>query len=150
MHESGVSQGGGGTPLKRPGFAFSAASFTLGALPNRPGGPMRAVFRLLSALGVLTFSGAALVAQQPGITRQGFWGAISFGYGHSSLTSSNFDFADSAQGGGVALDVKLGGTLDRKSTRLNSSHLVISYAVFCLKKKKKKEELMRNAAATPS
>src|SRR5256885_5341981 len=28
------------------------------------------------------------------------------------------------------------GTPDRKSTRLNSSHLVISYAVFCLKKKK--------------
>src|ERR1022692_4315507 len=28
------------------------------------------------------------------------------------------------------------GFLDRKSTRLNSSHLVISYAVFCLKKKK--------------
>src|SRR5256885_12067654 len=27
---------------------------------------------------------------------------------------------------------------DRKSTRLNSSHLVISYAVFCLKKKKEK------------
>ena len=27
---------------------------------------------------------------------------------------------------------------DRKSTRLNSSHVVISYAVFCLKKKKKK------------
>src|SRR2546430_16308175 len=29
--------------------------------------------------------------------------------------------------------------LDRKSTRLNSSHSQISYAVFCLKKKKKKE-----------
>src|SRR3989454_2800161 len=29
---------------------------------------------------------------------------------------------------------------DRKSTRLNSSHLVISYAVFCLKKKKKKQQ----------
>src|SRR2546426_7795845 len=29
------------------------------------------------------------------------------------------------------------GGRDRKSTRLNSSHLVISYAVFCLKKKKK-------------
>src|SRR5258708_24216753 len=28
---------------------------------------------------------------------------------------------------------------DRKSTRLNSSHQIISYAVFCLKKKKKKE-----------
>src|SRR5258708_25404593 len=30
------------------------------------------------------------------------------------------------------------GELDRKSTRLNSSHQIISYAVFCLKKKKKK------------
>src|SRR5438034_9775319 len=29
---------------------------------------------------------------------------------------------------------------DRKSTRLNSSHTVISYAVFCLKKKKKKNK----------
>src|SRR5437588_5006909 len=29
---------------------------------------------------------------------------------------------------------------DRKSTRLNSSHTVISYAVFCLKKKKEKNE----------
>src|SRR5256885_3610440 len=33
--------------------------------------------------------------------------------------------------------VRLRHVLDRKSTRLNSSHLVISYAVFCLKKKKK-------------
>src|SRR5690349_22558414 len=30
---------------------------------------------------------------------------------------------------------------DRKSTRLNSSHVEISYAVFCLKKKKKKKEV---------
>src|SRR5437660_5105896 len=30
---------------------------------------------------------------------------------------------------------------DRKSTRLNSSHVAISYAVFCLKKKKKKTEI---------
>src|SRR2546426_9800761 len=30
---------------------------------------------------------------------------------------------------------------DRKSTRLNSSHLVISYAVFCLKKKKNKNAI---------
>src|SRR5205807_1782168 len=39
----------------------------------------------------------------------------------------------------LILDAKTGETLyqqDRKSTRLNSSHLVISYAVFCLKKKK--------------
>src|SRR5699024_12642212 len=32
---------------------------------------------------------------------------------------------------------------DRKSTRLNSSHVSISYAVFCLKKKKKKKTLQR-------
>src|SRR5438034_2583741 len=33
---------------------------------------------------------------------------------------------------------------DRKSTRLNSSHTVISYAVFCLKKKKKKKKVKRS------
>src|SRR5256885_13139107 len=33
---------------------------------------------------------------------------------------------------------------DRKSTRLNSSHLVISYAVFCLKKKKNKSPQLRS------
>src|SRR5690554_611889 len=32
-------------------------------------------------------------------------------------------------------------TIDRKSTRLNSSHVRISYAVFCLKKKKKKKSI---------
>ena len=30
--------------------------------------------------------------------------------------------------------------VDRKSTRLNSSHQIISYAVFCLKKKKQKKK----------
>src|SRR2546426_9235915 len=34
--------------------------------------------------------------------------------------------------------------LDRKSTRLNSSHLVISYAVFCLKKKKHPENSLQS------
>src|SRR5256885_12270327 len=36
---------------------------------------------------------------------------------------------------GALLRYSLAGLQDRKSTRLNSSHLVISYAVFCLKKK---------------
>src|ERR1022692_3819260 len=35
---------------------------------------------------------------------------------------------------------------DRKSTRLNSSHLVISYAVFCLKKKKNQRHDITRAA----
>src|SRR2546430_11470937 len=38
-------------------------------------------------------------------------------------------------GEGIGLDVDFG---DRKSTRLNSSHSQISYAVFCLKKKKQR------------
>src|SRR5690625_6769099 len=33
---------------------------------------------------------------------------------------------------------------DRKSTRLNSSHVAISYAVFCLKKKKEKKNRQKN------
>src|SRR5256885_6119034 len=39
---------------------------------------------------------------------------------------------------------------DRKSTRLNSSHLVISYAVFCLKKKKKQRTFARSHASSHS
>src|SRR5437660_12925489 len=39
------------------------------------------------------------------------------------------------EAGGCPVDHQL----DRKSTRLNSSHVAISYAVFCLKKKKKEE-----------
>src|SRR5689334_23601119 len=41
-------------------------------------------------------------------------------------------------GGRLALPAFHGAVQDRKSTRLNSSHSSISYAVFCLKKKKKK------------
>src|SRR5438067_5960165 len=38
------------------------------------------------------------------------------------------------------------GAVDRKSTRLNSSHVSISYAVFCLKKKKKKQTPITQAS----
>src|SRR5256885_5370573 len=55
--------------------------------------------------------------------------------------SKNFDLAKRNPGGHIDIPrMKEGGmnAIDRKSTRLNSSHLVISYAVFCLKKKKNK------------
>src|SRR5438477_7848878 len=39
---------------------------------------------------------------------------------------------------------------DRKSTRLNSSHMSISYAVFCLKKKKKKQHTKDSARKYPT
>src|SRR3989454_4734811 len=47
----------------------------------------------------------------------------------------------------AALRDILGTARDRKSTRLNSSHLVISYAVFCLKKKKSRHGALRAEAS---
>src|SRR2546426_7605404 len=61
------------------------------------------------------------------------------GMRHSALHFVQASIAKRASGTGVppvsflVLEQRGG---DRKSTRLNSSHLVISYAVFCLKKKK--------------
>src|SRR5256885_3221764 len=54
----------------------------------------------------------------------------------------------SRSSGGSRVMVRI---LDRKSTRLNSSHLVISYAVFCLKKKKhpRQRRHLRPANPTP-
>src|SRR5256885_12035754 len=49
-------------------------------------------------------------------------------FGHSALA----DVRPHRTGGGTLPGIDY---IDRKSTRLNSSHLVISYAVFCLKKK---------------
>src|SRR5438552_14214265 len=56
------------------------------------------------------------------------WPRTSAGSGPASR-SGPAGSARSGRGGG-----------DRKSTRLNSSHQIISYAVFCLKKKKKKHQ----------
>src|SRR2546430_7867101 len=65
--------------------------------------------------------------------------------------TANFNVTFSGGGGtgahGTAVERKMvtavtvtNPTTDRKSTRLNSSHSQISYAVFCLKKKKKKQK----------
>src|SRR5256885_2769484 len=54
--------------------------------------------------------------------------------GEARLEASDERVAQHAPDGGPEL--RLRPVQDRKSTRLNSSHLVISYAVFCLKKKK--------------
>src|SRR5256885_8086831 len=57
---------------------------------------------------------------------------VIFGGGAASIV----DLSNATAGQEAHFYGKNGGE-DRKSTRLNSSHLVISYAVFCLKKKKK-------------
>src|SRR5690625_6483005 len=59
--------------------------------------------------------------------------------GRSQLGPLGLQGAAGAHGAAAAVGVHAGGDLrpgDRKSTRLNSSHVAISYAVFCLKKKK--------------
>src|SRR5256885_8467889 len=53
---------------------------------------------------------------------------------------SSWQFADRLEPYLAALEGAPDLRKDRKSTRLNSSHLVISYAVFCLKKKKTKSQ----------
>src|SRR5438034_8617961 len=58
--------------------------------------------------------------------------------GFDGLKAANQAVLDWATNGQqVTNDVSTVAQVDRKSTRLNSSHTVISYAVFCLKKKKK-------------
>src|SRR5260221_4401512 len=57
----------------------------------------------------------------------------------------HFDFVANAASRGLAdASTEYEIPIDRKSTRLNSSHTVISYAVFCLKKKKKKYIMQRH------
>src|SRR3989442_10385583 len=61
--------------------------------------------------------------------------------GHRYLSTRQFDRAMDDLTKGGRLDSTIYGIWyqDRKSTRLNSSHVRISYAVFCLKKKKRKK-----------
>src|SRR5258708_31491316 len=56
--------------------------------------------------------------------------------------SRNWGPASRAAAGGI--DYAIDGNGDRKSTRLNSSHQIISYAVFCLKKKKERQQDISN------
>src|SRR5205085_10884787 len=68
--------------------------------------------------------------------------ALQLAIGHPAL-AQEVGAADLEPGEvlGVMGDAHL---VDRKSTRLNSSHSQISYAVFCLKKKKKKKKKKKN------
>src|SRR5947207_8919090 len=54
----------------------------------------------------------------------------------SSSPASPSNAAADRRAHGIEVPDTVGAAVDRKSTRLNSSHTVISYAVFCLKKKK--------------
>src|SRR3712207_8895336 len=67
----------------------------------------------------------------------GFGGGMgAFGGGMGSFGGGMFGGGDMLYGGNPQYMMLMQASLDRKSTRLNSSHANISYAVFCLKKKK--------------
>src|SRR5437773_7625035 len=59
---------------------------------------------------------------------------------HLLLAGASWTVAAEPLEGAGRWTLGLVGERDRKSTRLNSSHITISYAVFCLKKKKKKKD----------
>src|SRR5438445_5751683 len=67
------------------------------------------------------------------------------------VVSGGVDVRNTAARGGTVTVTEYGRPChgDRKSTRLNSSHANISYAVFCLKKKKKKNRRSYNDINTP-
>src|SRR5690606_40605936 len=62
---------------------------------------------------------------------------------------SERDYTFNPQLGYISLTVPLRNDEDRKSTRLNSSHVKISYAVFCLKKKNKYEHINLTSMTMP-
>src|SRR5256885_8676815 len=83
------------------------------------------------------------------LTTFNFWITVNNTNGWASITNlyvnlwydagvdaTSFDSANSAANYKINITYTNAAATDRKSTRLNSSHLVISYAVFCLKKKK--------------
>src|SRR5262245_63907800 len=116
-------------------LAAACAAALLLALVLLPVGPSRALAQIVNAVGAKTWLHAT--GSGPDGEPAEMWfsakeGILAFRAGESYV------LVDQAQG---TMDVygKPASTesIDRKSTRLNSSHLGISYAVFCLKKKKK-------------
>src|SRR5438552_13770386 len=88
--------------------------------------------RLLAAVSVFAFVPGAGQAAAPGITGTSFSLAASPAYVTQPDGALIYSW-----GYGCAAPPP---TSDRKSTRLNSSHQIISYAVFCLKKKKTQQD----------
>src|SRR5690606_39937341 len=80
--------------------------------------------RLLAGLALVGLGAARLRHH-----RHPRWGGMRVGF--PGLTAWSFLMASAHGAGLMLLPFVLGGTADRKSTRLNSSHVKISYAVFC-------------------
>src|SRR6266566_1121048 len=106
--------------------------------PYRP--PLMAGKIAISAPSVMGVSRPPVHRQHSVPTKTLTWGrtspcSVSTRSRTPGASPHNESSASPSDGGSFATATWI--RLDRKSTRLNSSHLVISYAVFCLKKKKK-------------
>src|SRR5256885_12239112 len=72
------------------------------------------------------------------VQRQGAC-VVENGPSHAACATASVEGAAPTVASAEAATAATTATTDRKSTRLNSSHLVISYAVFCLKKKRQQD-----------
>src|SRR2546426_343551 len=103
--------------------------------------PARA--RTLSATQRRLHDAARLVvAPDPAVGRGYFLRELRCAHVHGLAQKRLPEGAERRSGDGHAPSDRHPARRDRKSTRLNSSHLVISYAVFCLKKKKKQQRTL--------
>src|SRR5699024_12494202 len=98
----------------------------------------------LSQIDQITQNGQKIV---PTLTTTGFVMAIVSAFyaftGFESVASGSDDMKNPGKNlpRAIPLAIIVIAVIDRKSTRLNSSHVSISYAVFCLKKKKKNRRI---------
>src|SRR5437867_8680267 len=97
---------------------------------------------MLLVAGLLLGRATVAVAQQPTTATPSFTAGLSLADAIASAREKNPAFREVQNNRGpAAWGVRNAYSRDRKSTRLNSSHRTISYAVFCLKKKKREHLL---------
>src|SRR5207249_5929830 len=104
-----------------------------------------------ASVGQGTGLGGFLGLDEPNLFGQGKRGRFQWQFG-KNINDFDLSFTDPAfRDSRVSMTVGVHNTrLDRKSTRLNSSHVSISYAVFCLKKKTQSKRFDRTRNASPS
>src|SRR5699024_4598550 len=133
-----------------PGAAYLDLNKDLSGLAGEHGGkrplPDVSLFsEKLSAIGVDHDKSVVIYDQNNGIFAGRAWWLIHY-LGHEKVYVLEGGFRGWVEAGNEVTNeiVEKGkAILDRKSTRLNSSHVSISYAVFCLKKKTKKNTHQR-------
>src|SRR5438477_5075786 len=132
--------------LALPSALYAQQAATAGTAPEEPTGPPPATTERPQATEIITVSPARLPELLPSSRVPASVQVIK---GEQAETPGAATVAESLERhvGGLTLLDEQGNSYqpdlslrDRKSTRLNSSHMSISYAVFCLKKKKKKKK----------